>query len=63
MITIIKIRLVFILVLLRNLTSSYAQLNHPGGWFTADDLTLIRAKVIAGEEPWISGWNAIKQNV
>ncbi len=40
--------------------SSYAQLIHPGGWFKTDDLALIRTKVAAGEQPWISGWNAIK---
>ncbi|MDF7809294.1 alginate lyase family protein [Pontiellaceae bacterium B12219] len=33
---------------------------HPGGWHTQADLTLIRTKVAAGEEPWVSGWNAIK---
>ncbi|MEP3838541.1 MAG: carbohydrate-binding protein, partial [Algibacter sp.] len=57
---IIKIRLVFILVLLLNVINSYGQLTHPGGWFLDDDLRLIRTKVSAGEEPWISGWNAIK---
>ncbi|KAA5825212.1 carbohydrate-binding protein [Algibacter amylolyticus] len=57
---IIKIRLVFILVLLLNVTNSFAQLTHPGGWFLDEDLKLIRTKVAAGEEPWISGWNAIK---
>ncbi|WP_159023903.1 carbohydrate-binding protein [Formosa sp. L2A11] len=52
----IKISLVFILVLLLNLTSSYAQLTHPGGWLVEDDLTLIRNKVAAQEEPWYSAW-------
>jgi len=33
---------------------------HPGGWHTQADLDLIRTKVAAGEEPWISGWNAIE---
>lgn len=37
-----------------------AQLVHPGGWHTQDDLTLIRAKVQAGEEPWASAWKAIE---
>jgi len=41
-------------------TSANAQLVHPGGWHTQDDLALIREKVSAGAEPWISGWNAIK---
>ncbi|MEP1489458.1 MAG: carbohydrate-binding protein [Algibacter sp.] len=56
MITIIKIRLVIILVLFLNITSSYAQLTHPGGWLMDDDLTLIRTKVAAQEEPWYSAW-------
>ncbi|MEP5338303.1 MAG: carbohydrate-binding protein [Algibacter sp.] len=55
-----KIRLILTFGLLFTLTSSYGQMTHPGGWFLADDLALIRAKVAAGEEPWISGWNAIK---
>ena len=39
-------------------TSANAQMVHPGGWHTQADLTLIRNKVAAGEEPWITGWNA-----
>lgn len=39
---------------------SASALVHPGGWFKSYDLELIRTKVAAGEEPWISGWNAIK---
>ena len=42
------------------ISNSADALVHPGGWFKAADLSLIRAKVAAGEEPWISGWNAIK---
>ena len=38
----------------------HAQLVHPGGWHTQDDLTIIRTKVQAEEEPWITGWNAAK---
>ena len=40
--------------------SANAQLVHPGGWHTQDDLTLIRSKVAAGEEPWKTGWDAAK---
>uniref|UniRef100_UPI0013767FDA carbohydrate-binding protein n=1 Tax=Aquimarina pacifica TaxID=1296415 RepID=UPI0013767FDA len=39
-----------------------AQLVHPGGWHTQEDLTLIRTKVAAEEEPWTTGWNAAKNN-
>jgi hypothetical protein len=58
--TIIKIRLILIFGLFLNLTSSYAQLNHPGGWLVDDDLTLIRTKVAAKEEPWYSAWLVLK---
>lgn len=40
--------------------SANAQLVHPGGWHTQEDLTLIRTKVAAKEEPWITGWNAAR---
>ena len=39
---------------------SHAQLVHPGGWHTQADLTLIRTKVNAAEEPWATGWDAVK---
>ena len=39
---------------------SHAQLVHPGGWHTQADLTIIRTKIDAAEEPWITGWNAVK---
>jgi len=39
---------------------SHAQLVHPGGWHTQADLTTIRTKIKAEEEPWITGWNAAK---
>ncbi len=42
------------------MSASASALVHPGGWHTQADLALIRSKVAAGEEPWISGWNAIK---
>ncbi len=38
----------------------HAQLIHPGGWHTQEDLTIIRAKVDAAAEPWVTGWNAVK---
>ena len=44
-------------------TSANAQMVHPGGWHTQADLTLIRNKVAAGEEPWITGWNAATPTV
>ena len=40
--------------------SANAQIVHPGGWHTQEDLTTIREKVAAGEEPWITGWNAAR---
>ena len=58
--SIIKIRLILTFGLLLNLTSSYAQLNHPGGWLMDDDLTLIRNKVAAKEEPWFSAWQILE---
>ena len=36
-------------------SSANAQLVHPGGWHTQEDLTIIREKIAAGEEPWITG--------
>ena len=39
---------------------SHAQLVHPGGWHTQADLTIIRTKIAAAEEPWVTGWNAEK---
>ena len=40
--------------------SASAQLVHPGGWHTQEDLTTIRENVAAEVEPWISGWNAAR---
>ena len=60
MVTTIKKNIAITLVLLLNVMSSYAQLVHPGGWHTQEDLTIIREKIAAGEEPWISGWNAAR---
>ena len=54
-------RVLFSIALFLGVTSTSAdQLVHPGGWHKQADLTLIRTKATAGEEPWISGWNAIK---
>ena len=41
-------------------SSANAQMIHPGGWHTQEDLTIIREKIAAGEEPWITGWNAAR---
>ncbi len=41
-------------------SSASAQMVHPGGWHTQDDLTTIREKIAAQEEPWITGWNAAR---
>jgi hypothetical protein len=32
---------------------------HPGLLHTEDDFARMRAKVAAGEQPWLSGWNAL----
>ena len=37
-------------------SSANAQLVHPGGWHTQEDLTLIREKIAAGEAPWRRAW-------
>ena len=49
----------FALVLFAS-SSDAQQLSHPGGWHTQADLTVIRSNVKAGKEPWITGWNAVK---
>lgn len=35
---------------------------HPGGLHTQADLDRMKAKVAAGESPWIEGWNALLQD-
>ena len=37
-------------------SSANAQLVHPGGWHTQEDLTLIRERIAAGESPWRRAW-------
>ena len=56
------VKAVVFFALLFFVSPSHAQLVHPGGWHTQDDLTIIRSKVQAGEEPWVTGWNAIKDS-
>ena len=45
------------------LSRANAQLIHPGGWHTQADLTAIRTNVQAKKEPWIKGWNAVKDDL
>ena len=56
--TLVRAGLFFAILLFTSSTN--AQLVHPGGWHTQSDLTTIRSKVNAAEEPWITGWNAVK---
>ena len=58
--TLVRAGLFFAILLFTSPTD--AQLVHPGGWHTQSDLTTIRSKVNAAEEPWITGWNAAKDN-
>ncbi|MEP5340959.1 MAG: T9SS type A sorting domain-containing protein [Algibacter sp.] len=55
-----KTNFILTLIALLGVTSSYAQLTHPGGWLTQDELTFIRDKVSAQEEPWYSAWLAME---
>ena len=41
-------------------SSANAQLTHPGGWHTQADLTLIRERIAARQDPWFTGWNAAR---
>ena len=41
-------------------SSANAQLTHPGGWHTQEDLTLIRERIAARQDPWFTGWNAAR---
>jgi len=43
-----------------NSISANAELVHPGGWHTQEDLTLIRTKIADKQAPWITGWDAVK---
>ena len=56
------IKAVVFFALLFFVSRTDAQLIHPGGWHTQADLTIIRSKVQAAEEPWATGWNAIKDS-
>ena len=58
--TLVRAGLFFAMVLFAS--SVDAQLVHPGGWHTQSDLTIIRSKVKAAEEPWATGWNAVKDS-
>ena len=54
-----SVRMGIFCTLMVSISVSHAQnMLHPGGWHTQEDLTTIREKVGAREEPWISGWNA-----
>ncbi|MEZ0295869.1 MAG: alginate lyase family protein, partial [Candidatus Methylacidiphilales bacterium] len=49
-----------LLVLVIGLVSASAQdFVHPGGLHTRADLDRMKAKVAAGEHPWIDGWNLL----
>ena len=47
-------------ITLENLDGTESQMVHPGGWHTQQDLTTIREMVAARREPWITGWNAAR---
>jgi regulation of enolase protein 1 (concanavalin A-like superfamily) len=32
---------------------------HPGGWVTAEDITLVRSKLAASEQPWVKAKNSL----
>lgn len=32
---------------------------HPGGWVTAEDITLVRSKLAASEQPWVKANNSL----
>jgi len=53
-------RVIIATIILLLSTAANAQLVHPGGWHVQADLTQIRANVAAEKEPFISAWNAIK---
>ena len=55
----IQIAVGILLVCLMASTAN-AQMVHPGGWHTQADLDEIRDNVAAGREPWITGWNAAR---
>lgn len=55
----IQIAVGILLVCLMACTAN-AQMVHPGGWHTQADLDEIRDNVAARREPWITGWNAAR---
>jgi len=45
---------------LENRDNTGNRMVHPGGWHTQQDLTTIRQMVAARREPWITGWEAAR---
>ena len=58
------LRILFLTALFVSLFSNLgnAQLIHPGGWLTGNELRTIRAKVAAQKEPWYSAWLDLKDS-
>jgi hypothetical protein len=48
-----------LLFLLTSLTATAQSFVHPGGLHTQADLDRMKAKVAAGEHPWVDGWNKL----
>jgi len=56
----LKISTILTVCVLLLSNSINAQLIHPGGWVTGDELSIIREKVAAQEEPWYGAWQALE---